>query len=62
VSALGRPYLGSWVSLAVSVAEENRLLRQLIAELAVALAREREAFSLAAPESGERFDGDGGSA
>jgi hypothetical protein len=57
VSALGRPYLGSWVSLAVLLSEENRLLRQLLLELALALTREREAFSLAASEIGERFDG-----
>jgi hypothetical protein len=52
-----RPYLGGWIALAVSVGEENRLLRQLVLELAVALAREREAFSLAAPEIERRFDG-----
>jgi hypothetical protein len=57
VSALRRPYLGTWISLAVSLGEENQLLRQLVLELAVALAREREAFSLAAPEIAKRFDG-----
>jgi hypothetical protein len=52
-----RPYLGSWIALAVSLSEENRLLRQLVLELALALAREREAFSFAAPEIAKRFDG-----
>jgi hypothetical protein len=58
VSAPGRTrYLGSWIALAVLLGEENRLLRQLVLELAVALAREREAFSFAAPEIAKRFDG-----
>lgn len=57
MSALGRPYVGSWVSLAVSLGEENQLLRELVLELALALAREREAFSFAAPEIAKRFDG-----
>ena len=50
-------YLGTWVRLAVEVSEENRLLRQLVLELALELAREREAFSFAAPEIAKRFDG-----
>ena len=52
-----RPYLGSWISLAVSLGEENQLLREIILELTQALAREREAYSLAAPEIAKRFDG-----
>lgn len=56
-AAARRPYLGSWICLAVSLSEENQLLRQLVLELALALAREREAFSFAASEIAERFDG-----
>ena len=51
------PYLGSWVALAVASDQENKLLRQLVLDLALALEREREAFSLAASEIEERFDG-----
>ena len=50
-------HLGSWISLAVVLAEENKLLRQLVLDLALALDREREAFSLATSEIEERFDG-----
>jgi hypothetical protein len=52
------PYLGGWIELAVELGEENKLLRQLVLELAVALKREREAFSFAASEIAERFDGE----
>ncbi len=51
-------YVGRWIELALDLDEENRTLRALVVDLAIALARERELFALAREAIEARWPGE----